>query len=355
MTPDDRKVNMSIYSTYEIIYIGLEHRDGEDSRDAAELLKMLSFLYRENIEFSMLVAAATNPPIEKKLQQARSKVMLVVPKKRPKWRQVLWEWAIASMEPIMRDCEPPVLPSALEEVNTGHPFDEDWLRNALALLSQLGLTMHNPISDSYSIHPVVHIWARERPMTSTSEQAIWSRATTNVLARSILIQPPPDKLDLDEKLRRSLLPHVKHVRDYQQRICSQLVENMEARKTRKRAEEHPTTLKVKDTLASMLSRRGQFNEAKKMLEEVVETMTRVLGPNHEDTLIARHNLGKALSNFFLHGEALTVQTDVHSRMTYTLGPLHLSTLNVQESIAVAYLHLGRSKNDLQKALDLIIL
>lgn len=120
-------------------------------------------------------------------------------------------------------------------------------------------------------------------------------------------------------------------------------------------EEHPTTLKVKDTLASILSRRGQFNEAKKMLEEVVETMTRVLGPNHEDTLIARHNLGKALSNFFLHGEALTVQTDVHSRMTYTLGPLHLSTLNVQESIAVAYLHLGRSKNDLQKALDLIIL
>lgn len=290
MIPDDRKVNMSIYSTYEIIYIGLEHRDGEDSRDAAELLKMLSFLYRENIEFSMLVAAATNPPIEKKLQQARSKVMLVVPKKRPTWRQVLWEWAIASMEPIMRDCEPPVLPSALEEVNTGHPFDEDWLRNALALLSQLGLTMHNPISDSYSIHPVVHIWARERPMTSTSEQAIWCRATTNVLARSILIQPPPDKLDLDEKLRRSLLPHVKHVRDCQQRICSQLVENMEARKTRKRAWVFPLRIVPAafgrqeaaefTKFGLVYSKNGEWKTAVALQEAVRDFLCAKLGSDH---------------------------------------------------------------------------
>ena len=61
VTTRDRKLKMNVYSTYEIIYIGLEHRDGEDSRDAAELLKMFSFLYRENIDFGMLVAAATNP------------------------------------------------------------------------------------------------------------------------------------------------------------------------------------------------------------------------------------------------------------------------------------------------------
>ena len=73
------------------------------------------------------------------------------------------------MEPILRERSRPVLPTALYDLNATNPFDEDRLRNALALLAQLGLTMHNQRSDSYSIHPLVHIWVRERPMISTAE------------------------------------------------------------------------------------------------------------------------------------------------------------------------------------------
>ena len=199
VTARDRKLNMNIYSTYEIKYIGLEYRDGEDSRDAAELLKMFSFLYRENIEFDMLVAAATNPRLEQKQQQSSSEEEIAKPNKHATWKQTLWQWAIASMEPILRERSRPVLPTALYDLNATNPFDEDRLRNALALLAQLGLTMHNQRSDSYSIHPLVHIWVRERSMTSTAEQAVWCQAATNVLARCIPIQPPPDRLDLDER------------------------------------------------------------------------------------------------------------------------------------------------------------
>jgi len=234
-TADDKSLNMNIYSTYEIIFVGLEHRDKEDSRDAAELLKMFSFLYRENIEFDMLVAAATNPRLQQKQQQSMPKDKLAAPNKPPTWKQMLWQWAIASVEPILRERDRPALPTALHDLDGANPFDEDRLRNALALLTQLGSTMHNQRSDSYSIHPLVHIWARERPMTSTAEQAVWCQAATNVLARCILIQPPPDRLDLDERLRRGILPHVEHVRHCQRKIRSQLAENLEARKTRKRS------------------------------------------------------------------------------------------------------------------------
>ena len=115
--------------------------------------------------------------------------------------------------------------------------------------------------------------------------------------------------------------------------------------------DHPTTLKVKDTLGVNLMHRGQFHEARKTFEEVVSDMTRVLGPDHEATLMARSNLGRVLSCFFLYHEALDIHLDVLERMSSTLGATHLETLSAKENVAVAYLDIR--EGNLEKALELI--
>lgn len=74
------KENMGIYSTHEIIYTGPEHRDGQAPRDAAELLNMFLLLYREYIEYDMLVAAVTNPRLE---QEQQKNGELTAPAKHP--------------------------------------------------------------------------------------------------------------------------------------------------------------------------------------------------------------------------------------------------------------------------------
>ncbi|KAK2861409.1 hypothetical protein FQN49_004223, partial [Arthroderma sp. PD_2] len=56
---------MSVYSSYEIIYIGLESKNDRQSRDALDLLKIFSFFHWENIEFDIIKTAAINPRRER--------------------------------------------------------------------------------------------------------------------------------------------------------------------------------------------------------------------------------------------------------------------------------------------------
>ena len=73
------------------------------------------------------------------------------------------------------------------------------------------------MTDSYSIHPLVHKWARERPDISIAEQGIWSEAAAVLLSHCILI-PPLGNTREDEDIRKHLLPHVDHVRECQASI-----------------------------------------------------------------------------------------------------------------------------------------
>ena len=118
---------------------------------------------------------------------------------------------------LSKDRTPPVLLDGLRDIDGFDRDNEVRLRAALNELTQLSLITYNERDDNYSMHPVVHAWARERPDFSTKEQAIWCQAAVTTLAQCILL-PPFVNLEEDEIFRRDLLPYVDYVRQRQQEI-----------------------------------------------------------------------------------------------------------------------------------------
>ena len=108
-------------------------------------------------------------------------------------------------------------------------FDEDRLADALDQLTQVSLISYHQELESYSMHPLIHTWIRERPQMSTGDQAIWCQAAITVLTRSILL-PPLDTVESAESLRRHLLPHVRHVQKSQNNIYDRLQQNRSTRR-----------------------------------------------------------------------------------------------------------------------------
>jgi tetratricopeptide (TPR) repeat protein len=340
-----RKADMQIYSSYEVIYIGLEHREGQVFRDAAELLKMFSFLYRENIRYDILVAAVKNEPLEQERQRdGRQPVQT----KYSTWKR-LCQWVIVTMGPIITDPGHPALPSALQDFDSWNPFDEDRLRDALSLLTQLGLTMYNEGADSYSIHPLVHIWARERPLTRVAEQAIWCQAAANVLSRCILIKPPPELLELDEQLRRDILPHVDHVRRCQERIRSRLADNLLTR-NRIRSWFFPLhalfifgrSEALEYTKFSLVySKNGEFSTASTLQEAVRDFLFEKLGPVHLLSIGITRLLAGTYFEQFRVTEAVELQEQAHKACLESLGPEHPITLEVKDTLGHMFMFRGQ--------------
>ena len=82
---------------------------------------------------------------------------------------------------------------------------EDRIRRAFTELAKMALITRNDDrndekkrwSEKYSMHPLVHVWARERPKMRLSDQALWSDTTGRLLAASIL--NPPLELGPDDE------------------------------------------------------------------------------------------------------------------------------------------------------------
>ena len=121
-----------------------------------------------------------------------------------------------------------MLPAVLRD-DKDEDFDEDRLTEALDQLTQVSLISYHQDLKSYSMHPLVHTWIRERPQMSTGDQAIWCQAAITVLTRSILL-PPLDTVASAESLRRHLLPHVRHVQNSQDNINARLQQNRSTRR-----------------------------------------------------------------------------------------------------------------------------
>ncbi|KAK2748973.1 hypothetical protein FQN57_007256 [Myotisia sp. PD_48] len=225
--------SMSVYSSYEMIYLGLESKRDQRSMDALELLRMFSFFYRENIAFDLLKTAALNPRREREDAQAKEEQDAKKKKKKKHmirrqartWKTVFRDWGVTIAGQLTRSST--ILPEVLRDADDT-PFEEDRLRSALSLLVRLGMITSQDENNSYWMHPLVHTWVRERPGTSTAEQAIWCQAAATVLVQSIFFQAPHAYEARNETLKRQIHPHVEHVLRLQEAIDKRLEENQKA-------------------------------------------------------------------------------------------------------------------------------
>ncbi|KAL9133357.1 MAG: hypothetical protein Q9175_005467 [Cornicularia normoerica] len=178
----------------------------------------------------IFLRAASDPRLELLEQERREQE-----EKRPNatWRRTFKMFGFGILAFLLKLGYRPVLPKMLSDAIESNKFDELRLREALKELFQMSLVFANPDpkDDSYSMHPAVHLWVRERPEMTIADQAVWCQATATILTQAILLLPLGDKEE-DEILRRDLLPHVHHVQNNEDVIRARFVENQESRKNK---------------------------------------------------------------------------------------------------------------------------
>ncbi|KAL8985386.1 MAG: hypothetical protein Q9177_004448, partial [Variospora cf. flavescens] len=165
------------------------------------------------------------------------------------------------------------------------------LRQALGVLTDHSLIDLDPDTRSYSQHPVVHRWARDR--LDQEKQLSSLNCTVGLLARSI----SPYLEASGRAFRRSLVPHMES--------CLQTLDNY--------APTYPSTVGSANSIerfASVYAECGLWNKAKCLLERAIKFRTKYLGRKHEDTIRATYSLGQTCWNLFDLKSTIEVQLRV---------------------------------------------
>ncbi|KAL4943875.1 hypothetical protein BDV06DRAFT_220835 [Aspergillus oleicola] len=343
--------NMSVYASYEIIYVGLESKKDQQSSDALGLLRVFSFLHSDNIDFGMMKAAAMNPRREREASQVIEETarLYKVYAKPKTWGELFREWVMAIRASLQAPCDP--LPEVLRD-DDDTPFDEDRLRSALSLLVRLGmLSLYG--ESSYSMHPLVHTWVRRRPGTSTAEQAVWCQAAVTVLMQSIFLRPPSEYAAQDENLKRLIYPHVETVRRFQEDIKDQFADNRKRYRRPWPWAWFPPPLKsrqgsfgraeaieyAKFSLVYLFL--GQWSEAETLQIQVKDFIFANLGPDSERGIDIALLLSINYGLQTLKNKARALQYEVLESARRYYGPDHPRTLQIMDTLGATCLDCSR--------------
>lgn len=354
--------DQTIYATWEHSISSLEFRATEASRDAIQVLSIVGFFHFENIRVDIFTRALQN---RFGATEASKKVSLA---------GRLLVGLMTRLQPL------PILPDFLRRDPTD--LDLSRVRHALNVLRSFSLISYNSKDDTFSLHPVVHSWARDR--LKRGEQALWAQMALNVLSAAILL-PPKDIGEKHEEFRRDILPHLDfclnaqpiQILDYENLFggykfplalvfrhtllpvfrdqvltaakcgyvyaergrfndAAMLLKQAKEALVQSRGIHNEDTMRVMLGLAGTCWGLGRLEEAVSLQKTVVDARSRSLGPDNPETLSAMDQLGRS---FWLNGqyiEALELQTLTMQRMKAALGEKHADTLSAMDNLGVTY-------------------
>jgi len=356
---------MNVYSGFEIVYLALGRKQDRAAKDALELLNMFAFLSNGEIQESMLEQAATNPAVE----QAQQEKERVRAKSKNSWTQNTKDLGIQVIEFLLRDHTNPVLPQVLCN-NRKVRFDLSRLRKALRELSKRSLIIRNATNKSYSLHPVVHVWVRERPEMVLDEsiatekgvdtigevpgikrakpemrigrQALWCEAAATLLTQAILLPPLGDQ-EADADLRRELLPHIEYVRKRQDEIRIQISNKQDLDKWLPAVR---STITAKEALrfakySRVYSQSANYRESENLLLVVRDFVCRKRGADHPVTIKVQLGLAGAYLGQGRGPDAADLLEEVLKTCTRSFGDDAQLTLQVMDLLGENHWQQGR--------------
>ncbi len=340
--------NAAIYSSYELIYDGIAAKRTQAAEDALELLKVFSFLHRQRIRTDIFLRAASNPTLEMQGQEWREdeeKRICKGQKLTVPWTQTFRSYGIGIFAFVVKLGYRPVLPRMLSDARESKLFDELRLREALKELSQMSLVFANPDpkDDSYSMHPAVHLWVRERPEMKLADQAVWCQVAATILTQAILLPPLGDKEE-DEIFRRDLLPHVRHVQDIEHIINEKFLENQESRRRmwpvlQPRLDRARALQLVKFSL--VYSQCGLLEAAEELQSQVADFATKMLGIENSVTMDILLLLSSTYWQLTRIMEAADLQQRVLEACIKVRGAEDLKTLKIMDAYGSSRWQQGR--------------
>ncbi|CAG8975456.1 hypothetical protein HYALB_00004770 [Hymenoscyphus albidus] len=348
--------NAAIYSSFELMHDGISMRKNSASKDALELLRIFSFLDRQQIKLEIFLRAATNPTVESAAELRKEGDRKVYSKSIPKLTkaQTLRNIIMRLLNLLSQLGHRPVLPKFLSQSIGPEAFYELRLREEIKELSRMSLISTNSgIGDCYSMHAAVHLWARQRPDMTLVEQA--PRVTPDRLVQLVkfsLVYAQGHQLEEAERLR-----------SYVANIAIQYlgVENMK-------------TINIMRLLSWTYWQLARPDKAVELQKQALQACIKVLGPENPETLQimdsygsslwlqghvpeARNGgLGRAVGKDFDFTEAIDIQSKAFIGLRVKLGPSHTATLEAMDNLAMAYFDRAAYRqgqpNDLERALAL---
>ena len=356
------KDQLTIYATWDLSLNALESRHTEASVDAIQMLSVVAFFHFEHIRVEIFTRALTN-------RLKASEGVLA-----SSFLGRAWTAIRARLRP------PFVLPEFLRQESSR--LNSYRIKKALHELHSFSLISYDGKDDSFSLHPIVHSWARDRLQKGL--QGLWAHISLSVLTESILL-PPDDVGEADKEFRRDILPHLDsclrsdpvQVFDYTARFggwrfpfalvlhhtwllvfreqvvkaakcgyvyaergrfneAAILLSSVKDALVASRGYQHDATMRAMLALSAVYWGLGRLEEAVELQKIVVEARTNAYGPDNPQTLSAMDHLGRS---YWLNGrykDALDLQTLTTGRMTTTLGPTHRDTLTAMDNLGVTY-------------------
>ncbi|GGW33788.1 ATP-binding protein [Streptomyces lucensis JCM 4490] len=119
-----------------------------------------------------------------------------------------------------------------------------------------------------------------------------------------------------------------------------ITEDILERRGRTLGADHPDTLHSAQSLASALFYLGEYEKARGMVEDILARRRLILGPDHPNTLASAHALGSALFHLEEYAEDRRITEDTLERRRRVLGADHPDTLNSAQSLGVTLHSLG---------------
>ncbi|KAK9788188.1 putative NB-ARC domain-containing protein [Seiridium cardinale] len=315
-SPQDEESHMikAVYSTFDVSLDFLLKKKSTKSRDAAELLKMVSFYHFERIPVEIFSRAVINRqkvterPAEHSLQS-----------------RILAEVA-TRLEP------PRMLPTFLKE--SGEQLDSYDGRN-----------------QTFSMHPLVHAWARDS--LSVSERKVWASIAFNTLMESIVL-PPEGNAEADGDFHRDIIPHLDLCLQEHGDPITYSLHGWSRWKLHITKIIQPTwVLIVRDQVVRsakcgyVLASRGQFESAAMHLNSVKDTLVYLLGMRHEKSMAAMLGLAGVLWGLGRLEEAISLQRLVMEARSQLYGDHHEKTLEAMDQLGRSYWLHGQYKEALE--------
>ena len=282
----------SVYTTWEISIAAIEKMCSDTSRNAIELLRVFCFLHFDGIP-EEIFELAQRSYWSGKVSQDLAHMFYMEPQQKSKgWDSVLF-------------------------------------RKAAVLLASFSLIKIDGIGRCMSMHPLVHVWARDR-LSDDLQRCFWV-TSSSTLAATIT----REFLYTHHRFRRSLLPHIKS--------CISL------------CKEKPFLSKYSGInrgymaagFAAVFLEFGLLQEAMELREKVLEVSQRVLGSKHSDTLWVMNDLAVSYHSLGRMQEAMELQEKVLEASPGAMESEHPSTLRVMNNLACSYISVGRGQEAME--------
>ncbi|KAF8518285.1 hypothetical protein BU17DRAFT_91152 [Hysterangium stoloniferum] len=311
--------NKTVYGTLDISYDGIEKKSaqGNTAGDALYLLKMMAFFHHQNImEVIFQIAAEAS------------------------------EWNIKDSRLATTQ---PDLPFQFLECDEDGQWICTKLRKAMQMLCDYSLILKVPsiMGLSWSIHPIVQVWARDKVVNE--KQIIHLAAVRALIVNSI--NGNMDLVEQSYQFHRMILPHMmaynhytsyfrlsycddEHFAltaefiengywDYASRWCQQI---MAIRKWIL-GPDHDCSMAMMSKLAYICERQGKYHRAQELAVQVVKSCKQQLGPGHQNTLVYMGTLASTLVSLGKYTEAQELEMQVLEGCKKLLGPEHPDTLS----------------------------